>query len=59
MQTACTHCVQQHMLNDTVVVKYAKVQFRCTRCGQVTVVSIKRRADQTVVISPLPSFARK
>jgi len=58
MQTACTHCRQQHMLNDTVVAKYAKVQFRCTRCGQVTVVTIKRHTDQTVVISPMPSFAR-
>jgi len=58
MQTACTHCGQQHLLNDTVVAKYAKVQFHCTRCGQVTVVTIKRRADQTVVISPMPSFAR-
>ncbi len=45
-------------MNDTVVAKHAKVQFRCTRCGQVTIVEIKRRADQTVVISPVPSFAR-
>jgi uncharacterized Zn finger protein len=58
MRTACTHCGQQHLLNDTVVAKYAKVQFRCTRCGQVMVVTIKRRADQTVMISPMPSFAR-
>jgi ribosomal protein S27AE len=58
MQTACTRCGQQHLLNDAVVAKHAKVQFRCTRCGQVTIVEIKRRADQTVVISPVPSFAR-
>ena len=58
MQTACTHCGQQHLLNDAVVAKHVKVQFRCTRCGQVTVVTIKRRVDQTVVISPMPSFAR-
>jgi hypothetical protein len=58
MQTVCTHCGQQHLLNDALVAKYAKVQFRCTQCGQVTVVSIKRPADQTVVISPMPSFAR-
>ncbi len=58
MQTACTHCGQQHLLNDNVVAKHTKVQFRCTRCGQVTIVEVKRRADQTVVISPMPSFAR-
>jgi S-DNA-T family DNA segregation ATPase FtsK/SpoIIIE len=58
MQTLCTHCGQHHLLNDSVVAKHAKVQFRCTRCGQVTIVEIKRRADQTVVISPMPSFAR-
>jgi len=58
MQTACTHCEQQHLLNDDVVAKHAKVQFRCTRCGQITIVEVKRRADQTVVISPMPSFAR-
>ncbi len=38
--------------------KHAKVQFRCTRCGQNTIVEVKRRADETIVISPLPSFAR-
>ena len=45
-------------MNDAVVAKHVKVQFRCTRCAQVTVVTIKRRVDQTVVISPMPSFAR-
>ena len=38
--------------------KHEKVQFRCTRCGQTTIVEVKRRADETVVISPMPSFAR-
>jgi len=40
------------------VAKHEKVQFRCTRCGQTTIVEVKRRADETVVISPMPSFAR-
>jgi len=34
------------------------VQFRCSKCGKTTVVEVKVRPDQTVVISPLPSFAR-
>jgi hypothetical protein len=58
MQTGCIHCGQQHLLKDDVVAKHDKVQFRCTRCGQTTVVEVKRRADETVVISPMPSFAR-
>ncbi len=41
-----------------MLAKHAKVQFRCTKCGQTTVVEVKRRTDETVVISPMPSFAR-
>jgi hypothetical protein len=58
MQAACIHCGRQHILKDEVVAKHPKVQFRCTRCGQTTIVEIKRRADETVIISPMPSFAR-
>jgi hypothetical protein len=52
------HCGQQHLLKDTVVAKHAKVSFRCTKCGLTTIVEVKRSVDQTVVISPMPSFAR-
>jgi len=45
-------------LKDEVLAKHAKVQFRCTRCGQTTTVEVKHRVDETVVISPMPSFAR-
>jgi ribosomal protein S27AE len=58
MQAGCIHCGQQHLLNDSVLAKHAKVQFRCTKCGKTTIVEVKRRADETVVISPMPSFAR-
>jgi len=58
MQAGCIHCGQQHLLNDSVLAKHSKVQFRCTKCGKTTVVEVKRRADETVVISPMPSFAR-
>jgi len=37
---------------------HPKVQFKCSKCGKPTVVELKRRPDQTVVITPLPSFAR-
>jgi len=38
--------------------KHPKVSFRCTKCGLTTIVEVKRSVDQTVVISPMPSFAR-
>jgi ribosomal protein S27AE len=58
MQAGCIHCGQQHLLNDSVLAKHAKVQFRCTKCGKTTIVEVKRRVDETVVISPMPAFAR-
>ncbi|HTA57367.1 MAG TPA: FHA domain-containing protein [Methylomirabilota bacterium] len=58
MQTGCIHCGQQHLLNDDAVAKHPKVSFKCTKCGLTTIVEIKRSVDQTVVISPMPSFAR-
>ena len=58
MQTGCIHCGQQHLLNDEAVAKHPKVSFRCTKCGLTTIVEVKRTVDQTVVISPMPSFAR-
>jgi uncharacterized Zn finger protein len=58
MQTGCIHCGQQHLLKDDAVAKHPKVSFRCTKCGLTTIVEVKRSVDQTVVISPMPSFAR-
>jgi uncharacterized Zn finger protein len=58
VQTGCIHCGQQHLLNDDAVAKHPKVSFRCTKCGLTTIVEVKRSVDQTVVISPMPSFAR-
>jgi len=58
MQTGCIHCGQQHLLKDDAVAKHPKVSFRCTKCGLTTIVEVKRTVDQTVVISPMPSFAR-
>jgi DNA-directed RNA polymerase subunit RPC12/RpoP len=58
MQTSCTHCGQQHLLKDDLIAKHPKVQFRCTRCGHTTIVEVKRRVDETMVISPMPSFGK-
>lgn len=46
------------MLKDAAFGGHSKVQFKCSKCGKTTIVEIKRRVDSTVVMSPLPSFAR-
>ena len=58
MQTACIHCGTEHLLKDTEFGGHSKVQFKCSKCGKTTIIEIKRRVDATVVMSPLPSFAR-
>ena len=46
------------MLKDGSLGSHSKVQFKCSKCGKTTIVEIKRRVDSTVIMSPLPSFAR-
>ncbi|HLZ91396.1 MAG TPA: FHA domain-containing protein [Candidatus Acidoferrum sp.] len=58
MKAACSHCGMDHVLKDAEVAGHEKVQFRCSKCRQTTIVEVKLRPDQTMVISPLPSFAR-
>jgi hypothetical protein len=58
MQTACIHCGAEHLLKEGSLGGHSKVQFKCSKCGKTTIVEIKRRVDSTVVMSPLPSFAR-
>lgn len=58
MNAACTHCGTIHVLRDADLGSHPKVQFRCSKCGQSTVVEARPKTDSTMVISPLPSFAR-
>ncbi len=58
MKTACIHCGAEHLLKEMEFGGHSKVQFKCSKCGKTTIVEIKRRTDATVVMSPLPSFAR-
>jgi hypothetical protein len=58
MKAACGHCGMEHVLKDGDVAAHSKVQFHCSKCRQTTVVEVTLRPDQTMVISPLPSFAR-
>jgi Inner membrane component of T3SS, cytoplasmic domain len=58
MKTACIHCGAEHLLKDAEFGAHPKVQFKCSKCGKTTIVEIKRRTDATIVMTPLPSFAR-
>jgi len=58
METACIHCGAEHSLKETELGGHSKVQFRCSKCGKSTVVRVKYHSNATVVMSPLPSFAR-
>jgi hypothetical protein len=58
MKTACVHCGAEHSLKDGEFGGHSKVQFKCSKCGKSTVVAIKLHVNSTVVMSPLPSFAR-
>lgn len=58
MQASCTNCGTQHVLNDAQVAGNSRVQFRCSKCGETSTVEVTSKVDSTMVISPLPSFAR-
>src|SRR3984893_9479581 len=58
MKAACGNCGMEHVLKDAEVAAHKQVQFHCSKCRQLTTVEISLRPDQTMVISPLPSFAR-
>jgi len=74
MQATCQHCGAKYSLDDKKVAQHAKVQFKCGKCGQTTVLDTRATAatstavaaapgapappDTTQSVSPLPSFAR-
>lgn len=58
MKAKCTNCGAEHVLKDEEVTRHTKVQFTCSKCGKPTVVDVKLKVDATIVMSPLPSFAR-
>ncbi len=58
MKVKCGNCGAEYVLKDSQIAQHAKVQFRCTKCGKTSVVDVKLRPDATIVMSPLPSFAR-
>ena len=58
MEALCQHCSAKHNLNDKQLGNHTKVQFKCSGCGQMTVINIPLRPDRTRSSTPLPSFAR-
>ena len=58
MKAKCGNCGAEHVLKDAEIARHSKVQFRCSKCDKPTVVEVKLKPDATIVMSPLPSFAR-
>ena len=64
MQVACGKCGAKYKLSEQQTKGHAKVQFKCVKCGEATVVSVapppapRPSVVETQAISPMPSFAR-
>jgi hypothetical protein len=58
MKAACSSCGAQHSLPDKQLVGLPRVQFKCAKCGENTVIEIPPSPEATQVLSPLPGFAR-
>jgi hypothetical protein len=58
MKAACSNCGAQHSLPDAQLVGHSRVQFRCAKCGQTTLITVAPNPNATQVLSPLPQFAR-
>jgi len=58
VQTTCNSCGAKYTLDDSKVGAHPRVQFKCAKCGQVTVVDLSKSPERTRQTSTLPSFAR-
>ena len=58
MKVACSSCGAQHSLPDAQLAGRPRVQFKCAKCGQTTLVEVAQNPDATQVLSPLPDFAQ-
>lgn len=57
MQASCEACGARYNLNDDQIAPHPRVQFRCTKCGKMTILDL-RKPERTQPVSPLPDFAR-
>ena len=58
MQATCGQCGAKYILDDKKIAEHPRVQFRCAKCGQTTVIELAQHPDRTRATTPLPSFAR-
>ena len=58
MQVACEQCGSKYNLSDEQIAAHTKVQFKCAKCGKVTVLDVSKHPERTQSVSPLPDFAR-
>jgi len=58
MKAKCGSCGAEHVLKDAELRAIRKCKFNCSKCGKPTVIEVNLKPDATIVMSPLPSFAR-
>jgi len=58
MQVACDQCGTKFNLSDDKVAGHTRVQFKCSKCGKVTILQLNKPPETTQSVSPLPDFAR-
>lgn len=52
------HCGAELAVQDAELAGRSHVPVRCAKCSRISVIEVATRADSTIVMSPLPSFAR-
>ena len=58
MQVSCDQCGAKYNISDEQVAAHNRIQFKCAKCGKVTVLDVSKRPERTQAVSPLPDFAR-
>jgi predicted Zn finger-like uncharacterized protein len=58
MDARCGTCNTKHAIDDKQVAGHERIQFRCAKCGAMTVIELRKRPERTKSTTPLPSFAR-
>ncbi len=59
MRANCRHCGTPHVLDDERIAGQSRVQFRCSKCGQTTLLDVSAPPVRTQVTTPLPASAQR
>lgn len=58
MDVRCSHCGAPHVLRDPQIAAHSAVKFRCSKCGQTTVVDLAKQRGQAPAVAPQPTPTR-